>query len=227
VVKIDPATVKVILYLLRRMLADEEDRKRIIYVIAIPAAMLILLLSMIHYMLTMPLEALTNFFSADITTAQGVIDTYGCDYSVSEEVIAMLDYDGEYSPPVDPRYFNFITSHFGYRTDPFTKEISFHNGTDFSWGGCSGANIYAISDGVVTRAQDTGDGFGKCVVIKHADGVLTYYAHCSSIAVNVGDAVVKGQHISNIGTTGRSTGPHLHLGLKINGDWVNPLILFR
>jgi len=150
------------------------------------------------------------------------------------EILLMLDvvsalrgFPGEYSPPIEPEHMNSISSRFGYRKDPLTGETSFHNGTDFSWTGCYGANIYAVASGVVTRAGDAGDGFGRCVIIDHGGGILTYYAHCASVAVHVGDNVSKGQYISKIGSTGRSTGPHLHFGLKVNGVWQDAMNLFQ
>jgi len=91
-------------------------------------------------------------------------------------------------------------------------------------GSCYGDSIKAASDGVVTVARyyDAG-GYGKYVVIRHADGTETYYAHMSAVLVNVGDRVQEGDVIGKIGSTGFSTGPHLHFGVMVNGQLVDPL----
>ncbi|MDR0572092.1 MAG: M23 family metallopeptidase [Rickettsiales bacterium] len=138
----------------------------------------------------------------------------------------LIDFTGEYAPPVDVNHFGDITSLFGNRIDPITGNNAFHNGVDFAWNGCLGANIYAITDGKIIRASDANDGFGLSVILEHSNGWQSIYAHCSQIYVKLGDEVEAGELIAAIGSSGRSTGAHLHLGLKINGSWQDPMQLY-
>jgi len=85
-----------------------------------------------------------------------------------------------------------------------------------------GTNIFASSAGTVVRADYNG-GYGLCVLISHPDGRMTRYAHCSKLLVSVGQQVKQGETIAKSGNTGRSTGPHLHFEIIINGSAVNPL----
>lgn len=120
-----------------------------------------------------------------------------------------------------------ITSGFGYRTDPINGEVSYHSGTDI--GMPSGTPILAAADGTVIIANSTdswGGGYGYYVKIKHNDTFDTLYAHCSKICVTNGQQVKKGQVIGYVGTTGRSTGPHLHFEVWKNGSRTNALDFF-
>ena len=121
-----------------------------------------------------------------------------------------------------------ITSQYGYRNDPFTGEIKFHGGLDI--GAPAGTPILASADGVVIVANVTdswGYGYGYHVKIKHNETFDTLYAHCSKIAVTNGQEVKKGQVIAYVGTTGNSTGNHLHLEVCQNDERVNPLGFFK
>jgi len=113
----------------------------------------------------------------------------------------------------------YITSRFGYRTDPFTGHIAFHSGIDFA--GPEGSPVYAVAPGVVTWAGDK-TGYGNMVEINHGDGYSTRYAHASTINVKVGDMVSKDQLVAHIGSTGRSTGPHLHYEVLVDGHQIDP-----
>ncbi|MBE7033343.1 MAG: peptidase M23 [Ruminococcaceae bacterium] len=113
-----------------------------------------------------------------------------------------------------------ITSYYGMRNHPVYKTPKFHSGIDIGAG--YGLEIRAAADGVVTLAATNG-GYGKCVVINHGSGITTLYAHCSSINVSVGEKVSKGQLIAKVGSTGVSTGPHLHFEVRINGTTTDPL----
>ncbi len=111
-----------------------------------------------------------------------------------------------------------ITSRFGYRTDPFTGETKYHNGTDIAAAG--GTEILAAAGGTVTVANaldSWGGGYGFYVKIDHGGGLETLYAHCSSICVTVGERVQAGQVIGYVGSTGRATGDHLHFECYYNG----------
>ncbi len=112
-----------------------------------------------------------------------------------------------------------VTSGFGFRTSPFTGERAHHAGIDIS--APMGANIYAPADGVVIQVTND-EGYGKLLVIKHGYGVMTRYGHNSKIFVAVGQKVRRGQVISQVGSTGRSTAPHLHYEVVKNGVALNP-----
>lgn len=118
----------------------------------------------------------------------------------------------------------YVTSTFGYRTDPFTGRTSFHPGIDFA--GSEGADVFSVADGVVSFAGQR-NGYGNVVEVDHGDGYVTRYAHASALVVRVGDVVSKDQLIAYIGSTGRSTGPHLHYEVLINGKQINPSSFMR
>lgn len=113
-----------------------------------------------------------------------------------------------------------ITSTFGYRTDPFTGRTAFHSGMDFS--GPEGENIYAVAAGMVTFAGQK-SGYGNVVEVTHGDGYVTRYAHASRLASKEGDLVAKDQVIAYMGSTGRSTGTHLHYEVLANGRQIDPM----
>ncbi len=113
-----------------------------------------------------------------------------------------------------------ITSQYGNRIHPVYKTNKFHSGIDIGAG--YGLDIIAAADGKVTLATTNG-GYGKCVVINHGSGITTLYGHCSTLLVSAGDTVTKGQVIAKVGSTGVSTGPHLHFEVRINGATTNPL----
>lgn len=113
-----------------------------------------------------------------------------------------------------------ITSPYGYRIHPVYKTKKFHAGIDV--GAPYGSNIIAAEAGTVTTAT-YGSGYGKYVVVSHGSGITTLYAHCSSLLVNVGDKVSRGQVIAKVGSTGVSTGNHLHFEVRINGATTDPL----
>ena len=121
-----------------------------------------------------------------------------------------------------------ITSWFGYREDPFTGEISYHSGTDI--GAPGGTPILAAADGTVTIANaidSWGGGYGYHIKLNHNDTFDTLYAHCSSICVTVGQEVKQGEVIGYVGTTGNSTGNHLHFEVWQNGERTNALGFFK
>ncbi len=98
-----------------------------------------------------------------------------------------------------------------------------HNGIDIAGDNCKGKPALAASEGVVVRADWYG-GYGNCVIIDHGDGVQTLYAHLSAFSVSVGDKLSAGDEVGKIGSTGNSTGPHLHFEVRVDGEIVNPLI---
>ncbi len=112
-----------------------------------------------------------------------------------------------------------LSSPFGVRMDPFVHEAAMHTGLDFR--GEMGEPIHATAAGTVTVAGWTG-GYGKMVEIDHGNGLATRFGHLSEIDVNVGEKIRIGQVVGKLGSTGRSTGPHLHYETRINGEPVNP-----
>jgi murein DD-endopeptidase MepM/ murein hydrolase activator NlpD len=122
-------------------------------------------------------------------------------------------------PQVVPASVENITSGFGYRRDPFNGQGAMHAGIDFK--GAIGSPIYAAAEGRVTFAGQK-SGYGNAIEITHGNGMLTRYAHLSTIGVRVGQEVAAGATIGGLGNTGRSTGPHLHFEVRINDRAVNP-----
>lgn len=114
----------------------------------------------------------------------------------------------------------WISSRFGYRTSPFTGKREFHKGLDIS--APSGTPIYAPAKGKITFTGRDG-GYGLAITVNHGTGISTRYAHLHSIAVKNGKQVTRGQLIAYVGNTGRSTGPHLHYEVRLNGVPVNPM----
>lgn len=117
-----------------------------------------------------------------------------------------------------------VTCAFGYRKNPFTHRGSeFHKGVDL--GAQYGINVHATGDGEVIFAGWNG-GYGNLVIISHGYGYQTLYAHNSKLLVKTGDKIKRGQAISKVGSTGRSTAPHVHYEIKVNGKNVNPTKYF-
>ena len=120
-----------------------------------------------------------------------------------------------------PSYCTYITSRQGPRVHPVTGEYKNHGGTDI--GASYGSAIYAADSGTVVRSADGWNGgWGNYVMIDHGNGMQTLYAHMSSRAVSVGQTVSRGQTIGYVGSTGMSTGPHLHFEMYINGSRIDP-----
>jgi len=123
------------------------------------------------------------------------------------------------TPTIWPTDSRRITSTFGIRKDPFTKRATYHAGLDI--GGNTGEPIYAAADGTVVEAERS-TSHGNNVMINHSNGVKTHYSHMSKILTTVGTKVRKGDIIGELGSTGRSTGPHLHYEVIVNGEHVDP-----
>ncbi|MDD3501714.1 MAG: peptidoglycan DD-metalloendopeptidase family protein [Candidatus Cloacimonetes bacterium] len=113
-----------------------------------------------------------------------------------------------------------ITSRFGYRIHPISRQRRLHSGVDYR--APRGTSVYAIAKGTVVRASWNG-GFGNTVEIRHPDGIISQYAHLDRILVKHGQSVRAGTIVGRVGSTGYSTGPHLHFGIRKNNQWVNPL----
>ncbi|WP_250257846.1 M23 family metallopeptidase [Dermabacter sp. Marseille-Q3180] len=130
--------------------------------------------------------------------------------------------DGEWQKPTPGAP---ITSPFGYRVHPTLGYRKMHDGVDF--GANCGTPVYAAESGTVKISGYKSSASGNAVVLDHGNGVETEYFHLSAESVNVGDTVTKGQQVGNVGSTGRSTGCHLHFGLKKGEGHVDPMSLWR
>lgn len=136
-----------------------------------------------------------------------------------EELLSRRDVREQVIPSGRPLKHGFISSTFGRRTDPFTGKKKYHKGIDFV--GKRGSEVLAVAAGVVTKAERE-NGYGNIVEIRHADGYITRYAHNQENLVTAGDRVEKGEPIAMLGSTGRSSGPHVHFEVRRNGKIINP-----
>lgn len=124
-----------------------------------------------------------------------------------------------YGNPFSFCWLSYVSSPYGYRLNPFTGEKELHNGIDIAVS--AGTPIHAVHDGKVVLAGDAGD-YGLCVVIEDERGYQSRYAHCQSLSVTTGQEIKKGEEIAAVGSTGNSTGPHLHLEVSYQGQRLNP-----
>jgi murein DD-endopeptidase MepM/ murein hydrolase activator NlpD len=139
---------------------------------------------------------------------------------VLENLIAARNLRRQIVPDGRPVLQGWISSYFGSRADPFDGRSAFHKGVDFA--APEGSQVVAVASGVVTWSRDR-FGYGRCVEINHGNGLVTRYAHNQKLLVAVGDTIQKGQPIALIGSTGRSTGPHLHFEVLKGGRAVDPM----
>ncbi|MEQ1518268.1 MAG: M23 family metallopeptidase [Usitatibacteraceae bacterium] len=122
-------------------------------------------------------------------------------------------------PTTLPVVTGYYSSNFGFRIDPFSGRQAFHSGVDFV--AAPGSDILAAAGGVVSTAEVHSE-YGKMIEVDHDNGLTTRYAHLSKMLVKVGDVVLKGQRVGELGQTGRATGPHLHFEVRENSVPLNP-----
>jgi murein DD-endopeptidase MepM/ murein hydrolase activator NlpD len=139
---------------------------------------------------------------------------------VLENLILTRELNKQVYPEGRPVQDGWISSYFGRRADPFTGYSAVHKGLDFA--GPEGTKVSTVAAGLVTFAGDRA-GFGEMVEINHGNGLATRYCHNEKVLVKQGDMVRKGQEVALMGSTGRSTGPHLHFEVLKNGTQVDPL----
>ncbi len=121
-----------------------------------------------------------------------------------------------------PYSSSYITSPYGYRNDPISGAYKFHSGIDISMPNAMGKNLVAVKSGTVIRTTYSNSGYGNYVMIDHGGGYVSLYGHCKSLAVSNGQYVSQGQVVAYIGTSGYSTGPHVHFEIRLNGEKMNP-----
>ncbi len=127
-------------------------------------------------------------------------------------------------PAGQPVRKGWLTSTYGWRTDPFSGKRSFHSGVDFA--GKKGADVVAVASGLVVWAGRDG-GYGNSVAIDHGDGYVTRYAHNTDLVVSAGDMVNKGDTVAHMGSTGHSTGTHVHFEVLLDNKKINPMKFIR
>jgi YD repeat-containing protein len=158
--------------------------------------------------------------SAMVAQLEQRVDLRESQLSALENVILARELHEEIHPEGRPVAKGFISSYFGERADPFDGLEAFHKGVDFA--GSAGSPVTSVAAGVVTWAGER-TGYGKLVEINHGDGFTTRYAHNERTLVTVGQTVKRGESIALMGSTGRSTGPHVHFEVLRNGRQVDPL----
>ena len=172
--------------------------------------------------------AMSSLPSRNLTMAEfgGLVDTLSREitlrqdqFSVLEAMLVSDSANRKFMPTLAPVLDGWFSSNFGYRIDPFTGQQSMHEGIDFP--AQTGTPIVATASGKVIAAE-WHPAYGKMVEIDHGNGLVSRYAHTSALFVKAGDLVVRGQKIAAIGSTGRSTGPHLHFEVRLNGVPQNP-----
>lgn len=160
---------------------------------------------------------------ASLTEQTEIIEALEAAILAEQKAIAaangvVLNYDGGKFTWPAPSYTR-VTDEFGYRTDPINGTTSYHSGLDL--GAPAGSPILAAYDGVVVAAAYNWS-MGNYVMINHGDGLYTIYMHASQLLCKTDDIVARGEQIAKVGTTGRSTGNHLHFGVRLNGSYVSP-----
>jgi murein DD-endopeptidase MepM/ murein hydrolase activator NlpD len=138
---------------------------------------------------------------------------------ILESMLLDQDYRQAQQVAGRPVTWGWMSSHYGKRVYPFSGKMAWHGGVDFA--GKDGSDVIAVASGVVTHASKR-SGYGKMVEINHGGGYITRYGHHASLLVKVGDIVKRGQPIGTMGSSGRSTGPHVHFEVLKDGRSVNP-----
>lgn len=161
---------------------------------------------------------------SDLSELTRTIDDREQQLNLLEDLLMNRKLRREIYPSGRPVTSGWISSRFGYRKDPFTGRKAFHQGVDVA--GKKGSDVIAVAAGVVSWAGSR-YGYGRLVEINHGNGYVTRYGHNGKVLVEAGDRVAKGQVIALMGSTGRSTGPHVHFEVLRDGKPVNPIKYLR
>lgn len=187
-------------------------KKKLIIAAVIAAILSVFFLLMI---ITAVFSAVTGDGEADSQTQTE--ETTGTDETDADTAFSTVFKGGKWVFPA-PKYVR-VSSEFGGRTHPVTGKYKYHSGMDLAAPG--GSPIVAAATGKVSFSGVKG-GYGNCVMIDHGGGVTTLYGHASKLLVSKGQVVIAGQQIAKVGSTGLSTGNHLHFEVRINGNRTNP-----
>jgi murein DD-endopeptidase MepM/ murein hydrolase activator NlpD len=150
---------------------------------------------------------------------QARLDQRGAQFSSLESVLLGRQLSADIRPTGRPVREGYMSSVFGQRMDPFSGEEAFHKGIDFA--ADAGEDVLAVAAGIVTWAGQR-EGYGNLVEVTHGNGYVTRYAHDSKVVVSVGQMVQRGQVLATVGSTGRSTGPHVHFEVLKGGQQIDP-----
>jgi murein DD-endopeptidase MepM/ murein hydrolase activator NlpD len=159
-----------------------------------------------------------------LNSMDAAIDDRGRQLTALQNVILTRELARQIVPGGRPVESGYISSLYGQRTDPFDGRNAFHSGVDFA--GIAGTRVLAAADGIVSRAGVDG-GYGRLVEITHGNGYVSRYAHNAKLLVELGQTVKRGDPIALMGSTGRSTGTHVHFEVLRDGRPVNPLAFVR
>jgi len=160
-----------------------------------------------------------NDFVAALNDLSVQLDDRSKQLGVLETLIMNRNLQAEVMPTGRPVSRGWLSSYFGLRTDPFSGRRVHHSGVDFA--GKLGSDVVAVAAGVVQYSGKR-SGYGNLVEINHGNGYVTRYGHNLKNLVNVGQTIKKGEVIAKMGTTGRSTGPHVHFEVMVNDRAVDP-----
>ena len=171
-----------------------------------------------------PVPTLRRDFTVDefttmLSQLSHQVDERSDQLGVLEALVVTDSANKKFLPTLSPIEDGWFSSNFGWRVDPFNGQNSFHEGIDFP--AEAGTVIDAAASGKVIYA-DVHPAYGKMLEIDHGNGLVSRYAHCSTLLVKEGDLVMRGQRVATVGSTGRSTGPHLHFEVRLNGVPQNP-----
>jgi murein DD-endopeptidase MepM/ murein hydrolase activator NlpD len=149
------------------------------------------------------------------------IDSRSAQFASLENVILGRQLSAQIKPSGRPVREGYISSYFGERMDPFNGEQAMHKGVDFATD--AGADVLAVASGIVTWSGPR-EGYGNMIEINHGNGYVTRYGHNAETLVSVGDTVQRGQAVAVVGSTGRSTGPHVHFEVLRDGTQIDPMV---
>jgi murein DD-endopeptidase MepM/ murein hydrolase activator NlpD len=158
-------------------------------------------------------------FQGELQALMHQVDERSDQLAVLEALLVQDSAKRKFLPTLAPVEASWHSSNFGYRIDPFTGQKSFHEGIDFP--SDIGTAVLAAASGTVTVAEFHPE-YGRMTEIDHGNGLISRYGHTSKLFVKAGDLVVRGQKIAEVGNSGRSTGPHLHFEVRLNGVAQNP-----
>ncbi|MEE0840237.1 MAG: M23 family metallopeptidase [Acutalibacteraceae bacterium] len=178
----------------------------------------IFILQTVFLILTVAVLFIIKTFFADLfsVTKENYYEYFG-DETVTEPEMVSAKANSFVAPVAN----GIVTSNYGIRQSPFSTDKEKHYGTDIA--AEKGTEILAVKEGKISFVGNDSDGYGNYLKINHSGSLQTLYGHCNEILVGEGEYVMAGQPVATVGSTGRSTGNHLHFEILINGEAVNPV----